>query len=250
MVTVKNYTIKKRVILVFVMVCLVFIAGRMYGEKNNAKDDAIEYSNTHISGATQDYIDAYHLFCNANVTDNGEYTYSKAIEAFTKVSQTTKSAEVKLRCLLFISLSSFLDGKTEDAYTTGLEALSIAKTVLKDNANLALLEKIKSAIEARTITKISDVVISAIGLGDEVSGLMMDLYFLHSNRNEYQDLVKECWGKFQKKFDQELSSLAQKYTISFQTTAKIKKELEERYSRQGYFLHDEIEKEFIKLTAN
>ncbi len=236
----------KRILLIGLSICLVVSLSKA-SFCAEIDPDSLTLSDLKVSGATQDYLEAYKLFLKANVCDNdkGEYTYGKAIESLKKVSQTTKATEVKLRCLFLISFSYFLDGKTKEAYKTGLEALSLAKTYLKDNPKIALFDKIKSAIENKEITEISKVA-SLMDLGEEAAGLTKDLFYLQKNREDYQELVKKCWGKYKPAFDKKIASLANEQTLSPKELEKLKKELEERYSKQGFFISSELEKAFTE----
>ena len=79
---------------------------------------------------------------------------------------------------------------------------------------------------------------------------MTDLYNLQERREGYQKLVKRCWEKYKPEFDKEVASLFIEYNIPEKETEKIKKQLEEKYSKKGYFLPGEIEKSFTEIGLN
>jgi len=239
---------KKKILICFFFLCLVIIIGQIYAGKEGSEEET-NLSDRTIQTTSQEYLDAYNLFLKANVTDAGENTYSKAIESLKKVNQTTKSAEEKLNCLFLISFSSFLDGNTEEAYKMGLEALSLAKTIFKDNANISLLGKIKLAIENKEITQISEIS-SLLNLGEEATGLITDLYDLQERREGYQKIVKRCWEKYKPEFDKKIANISKEQGLSVEETEEIKKQLEEKYSKKGYFLPGEIEKSFAEIGLN
>lgn len=211
--------------------------------------------------ATDDYLEAYKLFLQANVYDKSG-DYDKAVNALRRVNLSAKSQEVRLRCLSLITLSLFLDNKPSEAHQAGLETLNLAKTYLINNPDIVLLDKIVSSVQNREIQD-SPKLISLVSGGEETAGLIRDLVNIQKGRDAYQnsikekwtsqELIKNCWEEYQPEFNKQAVLWAAKSVkelgLSPEAAEELKKELEEKFRKTGFFLPAELEKSFTEAAT-
>ncbi len=245
-----------QIILVFCPIMTGWAADTNAPDPGSSAPDTnrLSVSDLGCSGAGPEYLEAYRSFLNSWATDLGGHSYTSSIPVLRKASQNAQNAAVKLRCLLLLAWAQYLNNSAEEAHTSAMECLTMAKqAVAPADTNIFLLDNLKAFISSNSIVRPADLK-KHLNANDDLSALIEDLFYLEKSRDILRQMAALRAAKAKTLLEPRITDESKAQGISAADLEKIKPVLEKKYEKQQGIdfsgLADDVENEYAKMLLD